>query len=743
MSGSKYTIQVDVTGNAEQRLQRLENAMGRVQGQANQIGKASNQARGELDKLGAGAGLQILGDKMTGWADQMLGVSTSIIHASREMTESIIADAAKFEDTQSSIKFAFGDKWAGVFQKIKEEAANLTFTFDEVANMAASLGRKGINPFGTEGDDLKIFKSKTGEAISALQVLQDVADGTGKANEKVLFGLTEALEGDWKSYRDTMGLTAKEAKAWQKEMDKAATKQEKYNILLQKSSDLFGGAGAMKARNWSKAIAQIPDLLQQIKAGIGAEGLKVMTDSMFRLVEAVTGFVKNKEAMKALSDAFLMVANVLGFLIDKLAIGVKWLGGFLKANPWVVKLAVALAVVVAVTTALFGAFLLVFAAVLGILALVSLIGIKLLAIAAAVTIALLPVLLTVGAVLGVIALLAYAVMQNLGGGKGGKDTISFLEKVQLVLSGIGELLGSYDGKTGQLSEKTARGLEKAGLLDFVTDLFKVYHRVRQFIDGFIATIKEIGTVLGPEIKPMIQEFKALIIEIAQAFGISDRFAKASSSSTGDWISAGRDLAVALMQVVSWAVTAIRFMILLARAVNAIFAGPIWVVRTALWAVGGAANFVYTIFKSWLGPLGTALEMIYAVAKALGLVQSNVALKGRIGQNQDISDQLDGLMAKNEGNERTGSVNNYFARLEKKRKLQAVHDESGADPQYYADMQRAGLPLPASNQQQAGTDMSTTNNLLAQQNATLAAMELSPQIFIDGVKQDDIRVAGVQ
>jgi hypothetical protein len=233
------------------------------------------------------------------------------------------------------------------------------------------MGRMKINPFGTTGEDLKVFRSKTGEAVSALQVLQDVSDATGRNTDMLMFSVRNALAGQFVSLKQAVDMPATAFNKLQKDMNALKDPQEKYNVMIRQLGEYFGGAGLAKAKNYSKAIMQIPDLLQQLRAAAGAEGLKVVSKAVFVLVDALTSLVKNKDAMGALGKGFAFIANVAGAFIRAAAKAVNIIEAILAKAPYLPILAVVFLAAVAAGTLLAGTLLGVSAAVTMVVAAVT------------------------------------------------------------------------------------------------------------------------------------------------------------------------------------------------------------------------------------------------------------------------------------------------------------------------------------------------------------------------------------
>ena len=120
-----------------------------------------------------------------------------------------------------------------------------------------------------------------------------------------------------------------------------------------------------------------------------------------------------------------------------------------------------------------------------------------------------PVALAIIGVTAVIVALRMAWSRNFGGIR---DTIvAFADRVRMVFQGIRELVTSLSGSTGIMSAALAEKLQAAGLMGFVTGLFRVYYRVRQFFVG-------IGEVVGPMVSRAFQLLSNAASGLLSAFG---------------------------------------------------------------------------------------------------------------------------------------------------------------------------------------------------------------------------------
>jgi hypothetical protein len=158
-------MQIDVASadRALAALDRIERKLGTVGEATEKLNSAKPESEdaglGQIEKYAKSNFFDTVSGKLENMGQQLKGFSMSGFYQGKELFDDIVKDASTFQDTQSSLQFAFGKGWERVFSQVKDEAANLTFTFDQVAGLAASMGRMKINPFGTTGDDLKVFKT--------------------------------------------------------------------------------------------------------------------------------------------------------------------------------------------------------------------------------------------------------------------------------------------------------------------------------------------------------------------------------------------------------------------------------------------------------------------------------------------------------------------------------------------------------------------------------------------------------
>lgn len=548
---SKYSMEFEIEGSPEKKLLDVESSVTKV-------GKAAEGMRDSLSK--AGESLDTVANSAKAMTFQDLadrfGAATASMRArGEEFVKDIIHQASTFEDAQSEMRFAFGKDWQNVYDQVLKDAADLTFTFEQTSRLASSLGRMKINPFGGTTEESQVFKSKTGENIRALAVLQDTADAVGKSADDVVVSLRNAMAGSWKSLEDRFDIPRDKIKEWRKEIDKLKEPQEKYNALVGKLGEMFGGAGKEKALNYSKAMDQIPDLLQQIKAGAGAAGLKDITKGMFDLVGSLTEFVKNKDAMLALSEAFKVVAWWISTGAHALAGLVRGMGEFLKTMPWLPKVVVAVGSLVAGFIALASVVMTIAAGAASVGAAMSALGVTVGGVLSG-ALLLVPALVFIGGAFVTIGIAAKAAAGALTDNWGGVG--STFEKINTVFKAFIELADSYNGTTATMSTETADKLKSMGLMEFVLDVVGVFHKLHAGWEAFTDDLDAVSERLGPVVIPMIEEMGDMFLELGDALGLTNASMEAAAGTTDDYADQGHKLAETLIRMTEGLITVVRW-----------------------------------------------------------------------------------------------------------------------------------------------------------------------------------------
>ncbi len=235
----------------------------------------------------------------------------------------------------------------------------------------------------------------------------------------------------------------------------------------------------------------------------------------------------------------------------------------------------------------------------------------------------LPVIAIIGGVVLAVYLLKRAWETNFAGIR---DTIlGAWEKVQLVFQGIRALITSLSGGAGTMSADLAQKLEQAGLLGLVVTVFRIYHRVRQFLSGlwqaFSDAFGKIRAILEPAVRALMQAYGTLykaIFSVLEIFGLA-----ASSADASSYRSLGETLGTVLGVIAKVGAYLLKFVIYNLAAVITVVA---WVVRAVVWlgktivtAFIEAGKFIYKFFlpvRLLVEALRMAARVVYAVWQVL-------------------------------------------------------------------------------------------------------------------------------
>lgn len=547
-----YVLDINMGGDAREGMREIHEKLGSAGGLAEALGK-------NLGALGKGAAIDALNSltmRFTSMEQSAYEMANSIKDTIYGIGTQLVSDAALFQNAEADLKFAFKDRWAGMFEKVKKEAADLSFTFQETLGLASSLGRMNINPFGTEGEDPNVFLARTGKMVSAFQVLQDTADAVGKNADDVVVGLRNALGGQWKSLQDRFDIPLTAIKEWKKELSGITDKQEQYNALVGKLALMFGGAGQLKTGSWDKTIAQVPDLLMQIRAAIGGDGLRAMTLGVQDLVNSLNEIAKNEKAVYALSKAFELAGWAVGKLLTVVGALAVMAADLVAAYPALPAIAMGIAVLAAGAALAAGAMLGLMATVTAATASVIAAAVAWTMIGGAVTafgVAALGLLTTVAGPLVIALGLATAVALGFVAAlaavavyKPPTGTVTFFERMGALFTGVVELVRNFNGEMSYMSLEVAERLKASGMYDTALQLYAVFRNLYAVWQGFSARMEDFGYEVGPSAVALFSEIQNVVMELLHALGFVDVGLSLSNGSMDEWNSTGRKMASVLI-----------------------------------------------------------------------------------------------------------------------------------------------------------------------------------------------------
>ncbi len=542
----------------------------------------------------------------------------SAVEASAQLFASTTKEAAAFEDMESGLKFAFGDKAGDVFSKVTTEAQKLNFTMLETADLTRSLGIMKINPFG-DGKDIQTFTARTGESITALEALQDTASATGKGTQAVMIAIREFMGGNNTSLARRFDIPLTEVKEWRKETQKATDIQGQFNILIDKLSGKYGGATKMREDNLNFILAQIPDLVQQIQAALGKGAAKALTPALKEFMDALKGLLKNNFAIEDLATPFTVVAKALGVFIKAGAKAVELITLILEAAPDLPLFALGLSMAAA--------------AAIGFTAAITSAGLSLAVVAAGIAALGLPVFLTalvptlvagaaaIGVFVGAASLLTGAYFAA-GDAQG-----SFMERlrdVRVFIQAASEALSNWGDEVVYISKETSDALNERGMKGYFQEVIMWATHAEQYLKGFWKGFSEeyINDVV--RMSDTFNDVVDSVTRVLVAFGL---MAPASKTATEEASAAGESMGKRIagaVRVIADAVNSVNVMFndMFRNAPDVIKSlGTIWASARAIWnifsIIGNVLGTVgLSIYATMIFPLTTVFHLVMAIIDGL-------------------------------------------------------------------------------------------------------------------------------
>ncbi|MHB9036943.1 MAG: phage tail tape measure protein [Armatimonadota bacterium] len=226
-------------------------------------------------------------------------------------------------------------------------------------------------------------------------------------------------------------------------------------------------------------------------------------------------------------------------------------------------------------------------------------GATLLGVGAAISAYFWPVVAVMAAVVIAVIALKRAWETNFGGIR--DVMMNAWNKVSLAFQGIRVLFNSLTGGGGQMSAELAKKLESAGLMKFVTTVFQVYYRVRQFLTGlweaFSSVFGSIRKILEPAIRAVMGAFSELGGALLSVFGIFGKTATSVDSSS--FKSLGQTLGKVLGVILQVGAYVLKFIIyplvFVIRVVALVVRAVVWLGGVIIGAFVAAAPYVYKFF----------------------------------------------------------------------------------------------------------------------------------------------------
>ena len=230
-----------------------------------------------------------------------------------------------------------------------------------------------------------------------------------------------------------------------------------------------------------------------------------------------------------------------------------------------------------------------------------------------------PVTLAIVGAIAAVAFLRWAWASNFGQIQ---DTVMGVwNRVSLAFQGIRALATSLSAGVGQIPAELARSLEAAGLMGFVVTVFRVYHRVREFLGGmaeaFSHAFSRIRAILEPSVQALVSAYAALYQACFSIFEILGLVSTAANGSSFRTLGAAvATLLGVLLQVGAYVV---RFVLvpltMVVRTLAFVTAAGVWVGKVIVGALVRAGKAVGRFFLP-LRLLGQALVSVSNILYAL-------------------------------------------------------------------------------------------------------------------------------
>lgn len=397
------------------------------------------------------------------------------------MAEHAIHAAAEFDDLRAKMQFAYGEGTREAFNNLRTFEQNSAYSMAELTESVAALRSafRGIDPT----DLTPRFRTATGQMESGLEALSDAAAGAGVSLGDTIQIVERALEGNYQSIAYQMRLSGEEVDAMRARVGQASDEQEKYNAIVETLASHWGGAQRTMGGTFGMLQTRLRSITHLLWAELGEKGLEPIKELMDELHTMFRDMLADREFIEAVGEGFKMVGQAVLYVGRQVIHMVTWVRHLARENPGIIKFAAGLwaigsAMLVAVghVMALGGS--------LGLMAMslqtvgVTLGGVMLMLAKAA------AIIVVVGAAISVLWRgVKSAWERDLGGIR------TFIERVVLVVRGLYEAFSNWGRETTDISEETARGLHRAGILDWFVQVVGWVARAQRWFEGLWAELK--------------------------------------------------------------------------------------------------------------------------------------------------------------------------------------------------------------------------------------------------------------
>jgi len=626
---SRFALVFDVDGNWETALEQLPNLFNNASNasdqfatrvtDASQRASTAMEAFGRMQEIGTGmmrAGASYFGAMKSTMLDAMgtlmpmeatMTRIKSLTKASKDATLDIIENALVLSErtpfeSQSVVDLTAALAVAKVeLGAVKDAATGMDATIASMQKAGfANVGQEALNFAG----DMKVTRAS---------LLADLATMSGVAPDRMQFfvrGMQRALmTGNLrmldeiprpfrKEIWETLGNTAKVPA--QKAMDNL------YKFLAKK-----GQIGAALAASTSmgamlQTFGESKGLLYRKIFGKPDEGgyYDKFKGILADFITTVMGTFNDPKFLNSVKGAVEPIVSFLEKLAKVLSRVVKGALEFIKNHPKLVKFLTLFVTFAAAALTVAGAILAAIGA-LGLLVITAKVAIVGLVMIKGALIGIAIVGAKVIAVMAALAAIGYAVSKAYESNWGGVRDI--IDGVALVFQGLYEGIANMTTRTTTLSDETAKGLAKLGLLEFVMDLLSVANSIYVFFksikDGFMSAFGDTSPTINELNEALLflwDEIKLLFTEIGKLVGANVNL----NSEWSETSNIGGMIGVVFGTIVGVTIRLVEWLVILVGGV----------VRVATW-------FVKTmqIANAFLNPLSMMVDYVKSLWKGFNLL----------------------------------------------------------------------------------------------------------------------------
>lgn len=449
--------------------------------------------------------LSEFGERLTGYGERGL-------HMMEGMGEAIVHNAQHFEELARRVEFAYGGAGAeadAAYARIQQFAVDSVYSLSSITTAAVSL-RTAFNGIDLSADQDR-FLARNGQMVTALEAFSDAAMGSEQSLSDVLRQVEGALSGQFRSLQ-TLRLNHHEIDQIRQGIAGATTAQEKMNRIAAVLAAHYGGAQAALSTTFKFAMDQIPDVIEQLYAGIGRAGLPILTKGVNDFIDLLKEILRDQALMTALSDTFILVAHALTLGAKGMMWLVRGVVALIKFAPALPKFAAVMLLIGSTLLIIVGnivAFAGTIMAAQAAFAALSATMIEL----APVVLAIMAAFIAISVVLvGLFAVVSRVWQRDLGGIR------TFFERVRLVVVGLVEAFQNWSEGTTRISMETANALAEAGVMEFFLDLIVHAGRAEKWLKAFWKGLQDGYAKIAPDLERAGHAIDLLFRTIGEAFG---------------------------------------------------------------------------------------------------------------------------------------------------------------------------------------------------------------------------------